>query len=103
MIEYALSQLYLADVPNPPINDNPEDQEQMLGRCLNIYLRRHKSKLQSRDVISPTFSISQMVLDIKTIFNQLQSRLIGHISESSTRISYSRKKWSSKKLSSVCF
>ena len=107
MAEYVLSQLYLSyDDPentNPQITDNPEDQERVVERCLIIYLRSYKSKLQSCDVFSTTFAISQMVNDVRKIFDQLQNRLIGHISESGNRIYYSKKNWSSKRLFSVRF
>ena len=82
---------------NEQITNDPEDEELVVARCLSIYLRSYKKKLQSCDIAT-----SQMVYSVEQIFNQLQHRLIGHIS-TSNRTCYSRKEWSSQKLILVCF
>ena len=82
--------------------NNPEDEELVVARCLNIYLHSYKKKLQSCDIVSTTSGISQMIYSVEQIFNQLQHRLIGHIS-TSDRTCYSSKEWSSQKLILVCF
>ena len=101
MVEYFLSvsELFLEDIQTP---NNPEDEESVVARCLSIYLHSYKKKLQSCDIVSTTSGISQMVYCVEQIFNQLQHRLIGHVS-TSDRTCYSRKEWSSQKLILVCF
>ena len=103
VVEYFLvvSELFLED-DNQQTPNNPEDEELVVARCLNIYLHSYKKKLQSCDIVSTTSGISQMVYSVEQIFNQFQHRLIGHVS-TSDRTCYYKKEWSSQKLILVCF
>ena len=62
-------------------------------------------KLQTCDIVSASFGISQiqMVYTVEQIFNQLKCRLIGHESRTGDRPCYTNNKWCSQKLNSVRF
>ena len=84
-------------------NIDLENQEIVAARCLGVYLNSYQIKLQTCDIISASFGISQMVYNVVLIFNQLKKRLIGYESRTGDRMYYSHKDWSSQKLNSVRF
>ena len=91
----------LEDTDRPAID--PENQELVVTSCLGVYLHSYQIKLQSCDIVSATFGISQMVDNVELIFNQLKYRLIGQESITGDGIPYTRRNWSSQKLNSVRF
>ena len=84
-------------------DDSEINQELVVARCLGVYLHSYQIKLQSCDIVSASFGISQMVDNVEQVFNQLKYRLIGYESRTNDRICYTSKDWSSQKLNSVCF
>ena len=83
------------------MTNDPDNQELVVARCLDVYLHSYQIKLQSCDIVSATFGISQMVYNVELIFNQLKYRLISQESKTVYRIYYSHKDWSSQRLNSV--
>ena len=78
-----------------------ENRELVVARCLGVYLHSYQIKLQTCDIVSASFGISQMLCNVEQVFNQLKYRLIGHESRTGDRIFYAYKNWSSQKLNSV--